>query len=74
VSGAPILSCRPSQRSIEIPANIVDVFQSDGDSHQVRRDPGSGLLLISELLVSGAAGMDDQCLGVPDIGQMRDQA
>ena len=64
--GDPLLHRRgPSQRPVEVPADVVDVFQPHRDAHQIRGDPGCCLLLVRQLLVRCATRVDDQCLASP---------
>ena len=63
------LRCR--QSLIEIPQEIVEALQSDGNADHIRADAGHDLLLIGQLLVRCAARVNHQAFGVSDIGEMR---
>ena len=63
------LRCR--QSLIEIPQEIVEALQSDGNADHIRADAGHNLLLIGQLLVRCAARVNHQAFGVSDIGEMR---
>ena len=58
---------------IEIGEDIANVLDADGEADQLGRDAGAGLLLDGELLVRGGGGMDDERLGVADVGQQREE-
>lgn len=51
--------------------DIVEVFNSDRHSNHIRSYPTPFLLGIGELLVRGGGRVNDQGLGVPDVGEMR---
>src|SRR5689334_15676148 len=54
----------------KVPDQIVEIFDADGETDEVLRDSGGELLLVGELLVGGRGRVDDQALGVSEIGQM----
>ena len=58
---------------IEIGEDVADILDADGESDQLGGHAGAGLLLDGKLLVRGGRGMDDQRLGIADIGQQRKQ-
>ncbi len=49
------------------------MLDADGQADEVGRHPGGKLLLIGQLLVRRRRRVDGQGLGVPDIGQVRDE-
>src|SRR6478672_7389082 len=70
---APLRRLDGAQRLIEIPADVDRVFNPNRNPDQVGTGSGGNLLLLAQLLVSGAGGVDDQRFGVADVGEMRDQ-
>src|SRR6202521_3242541 len=62
-----------AQRLIEVPQNILDLFDSDGQPHHVVRDAASLLLLVAQLLMRRGRRMNHQTLSVADVGQMGEQ-
>src|SRR5699024_5022437 len=51
---------RGSQRLVEIPNSVVDVFNTHRHTYQISRDTGSSQLLIRQLLGSSRARMQHQ--------------
>ena len=61
------------QRLIQIPQNVVEVFEADREADHVGLDTGGALLRGAQLLVRGRGWMDHQAAGVADVGQVRKQ-
>ena len=59
-----------AQGLVEIGLDVLDVFNSDRHTDVLRGDAGLELFLFGELGVGGGRGMDDQRLGVADVGQV----
>jgi hypothetical protein len=55
---------------LEVVDDVVDVLETQGDTDQVGGDTSLDLLLVGELLVGGSPGVDDEGLGVTDVGQV----
>src|ERR1700736_1381490 len=65
---------RNTERLAEVVGDVGDGFDADRQSHQFLPD-ARGLELSSiHLLMGGACGVNDQRLGVADIGQMADHS
>ena len=58
---------------VQIPDDVVEVFDPHREAHQVLRYAGFQLLLVAQLLVRGGGGMDDQALGIAQVRQVREQ-
>ena len=58
---------------VQIGKDVANVLDADGEAHQFGSYAGLSLLRHAELLVRGGGGMDDQRLGVADVGQMREE-
>src|SRR6185436_12799814 len=61
----------PRESLLEVPDQIVDRFNSDGEPNRPRIDTRGTKLLFVELPMRRARRMDDQAFRVADIGQMR---
>ena len=61
---------RRAQRLVEIGDDVGRGFQSNREADHVLADSGGGQLCRAHLLMGRARGMDDERLGVADIGQM----
>src|ERR1700676_4794560 len=61
------------QRLIDVPEDIIERFQSDRQPNHFRRNTGGALLFLVELAMRRRRRMDDQRLGIADIGQMRQE-
>ncbi len=61
---------RGAERLFEIGDDVLRPFEPHRQPHHVLADPGLGELLGAHLAMRGAGGMDDQRLGVADIGEM----
>ena len=59
------------QRLSQVPQDVVNVFDADGESHKVWRDAGGQLLLGRKLLVGRRGRMDGQRFGIAHVGQVR---
>src|SRR5580698_470709 len=77
---APALRCwhrSPSpahlQRLIDVPEDIIERFQSDRQPYHFRCNTGGALLFFVELAMRRRRWMNNQCLGIADIGQMRQE-
>src|ERR1700730_13883579 len=66
-------SCAGPQSLIQIPLDIVNLLQSGGRPDQVVANAGRQFFFGRQLLMRGGRRMDHQALGIPDIGQVRDQ-
>ncbi len=64
---------RGAQRVIEIPGEILDVFETDREAHRLGLDARLAQLVVGELRVRRRSRMDDQALGVADVGEMTPQ-
>jgi len=51
--------------------DVVQMLNPHRDPNHVRRHPTPFLLGIGELLVRGGGRVNDQGLGVPDVGEVR---
>jgi hypothetical protein len=63
------LSCCFVDRVVEVVDDVGDVFDADREADEVGGDAGGGLLFVGELLVGGGGGVDDERLGVADVGE-----
>src|SRR5438094_3933432 len=66
-----VVFLRSRQGLIEIPQEVIEALQPNGNADHIWAEAGRDLLLISQLLVRGAARMNHQAFGVSHIGQMR---
>src|SRR6185369_3381151 len=64
---------RRAQRLSEIVDDIRGRLDADREADQLLADPGLGELVGIHLLMGGRGGMNDQRLGIADIGEMADQ-
>ena len=62
------------QRLIDVPQDVVQGFQPDRHADHVRGDARLELFFIAHLPVGGRGRMNDQGLGIADIGQMTHEA
>lgn len=53
--------------------DVLDVFEAERDADHVGGDAAADLLLVGDLLVGGAPGVDDEGLCVADVGEVRAQ-
>jgi hypothetical protein len=49
------------------------VFEADREADEVARQAAGDALLLGHLAVRGAGGVQDQALGVADVGQVREE-
>src|SRR5689334_16678457 len=59
-----------AEAALEIPDQVIAGFDTDGEADGAGGDAGGGQLVVFELAVGGAGGMDDEALGVADVGEM----
>ncbi len=62
-----------AERLVKVGQQIVDGLDANREPDEVRRDAGRELLLVVQLRVCGAGWMNNQRLGVADIGQQREE-
>ena len=55
----------------EVVDQVIDVFQSDRQTHGAFGNAGGGKLLVRYSEMGGGGGVDDQRFGVADVGQVR---
>ena len=53
--------------------DVLDVFEPDGETHEVVGDAALALLVGGELLMGGAGGVDHERLGVADVGEVGEE-
>ena len=58
------------QRLLEVGDDVGDVLDADREADDVRAGAGGDLLLGGELAMGGRGGMNDQALGVADVGEV----
>jgi hypothetical protein len=68
VKSMPASSFYLLQRLLDIPEDVVDMFESHGQADEIRRHPCGRLLGRRQLLMRRRGRMDGQCLCVPHIG------
>ncbi len=61
-----------TQRLVEIPNQVFDVFETDRKANQLRGDTGSRLFRLRQLLVRSGGRVDDQASRVADVGEVRE--
>ena len=81
ISGQAALPCRDPAFSwlqsgadkglLEVVDDVVDVFQPERDADQVRCHSALDLLVVGDLLMRRAPWMNDECLCVANVGEMR---
>ena len=49
--------------------DVIDVLESDGEADEFGLESGLALILVGELGVGGGGGVDDEALGVADVGE-----
>src|SRR6266496_3126118 len=62
------------ERVVDIPKDIIERLQTDGDADHVGGDARLDLFLLGHLPVRGRGGMNDEGLRVADIGEMAHEA
>lgn len=73
MASSATVNCSIGQCLIDIPQNIVQRFQTNGDANHIRGNPGRALLCFAELSVGGRCGVDHQGFGIAYIGQMAEE-
>jgi hypothetical protein len=68
-----LLRGRPTQGVLEVGLDVLDVLDAHRHPHQVRAYAGALLLGFRQLLVGGGRRVDDQRLGIADVGQVTGQ-
>ena len=58
---------------IEVPEDIVDVFDANAQTDEIRADTRGSLLLIRKLAVRGAGRMNGQRLGIAQVSDVTDE-
>lgn len=58
---------------LDVGRDVINVLDADRDADEVRGDAGALELVRAQLLVRGAGRVDDQRLGVADIGEVAQQ-
>src|SRR5262249_49649353 len=66
-----VVFLRGRQGLIEIPQEIIEALQPNGNADHIRAEASRDLLLIGQLLMRCAARVNHQAFGVAHIGQMR---
>ena len=59
---------------IQIGEDVADILDANRQPHHLGRDARGSLLLRAQLLVRGRGRMDDERLGVADVGQQARRA
>src|SRR6478609_6969838 len=67
------LGVRAREPLLEIPDQVVDVLDADRKPDRAGANARRLELVLLELAMRGARGMDDQALRVADVGQVRPQ-
>src|SRR6187402_202672 len=62
---------RQGQSPVQVVNDVLGVFYSDADAHDSRKHARLEQLLLGELGVSGRRRVDDEGLGIADVGQVR---
>src|SRR5687768_5539783 len=62
-----------AKRLVEVPQQVVGVLQADREPDHLGQDASGALLGLAELLMGRAGGVDDQRLGVADVGEVREE-
>ena len=57
---------------VEVPENVVEIFEPDREPDHVGGDTGCTELLVGELLVSGGGGVQHQGLGISHVREVAD--
>ena len=65
------LLLRSLEGLVKVCRDVDKVFVANADADHVLLDAGRSLVLIAELLVRRARGVDDESLGVTDVGEVR---
>ena len=55
---------------VEVVDDVVYVFEADGGADKFGADAGGALVLFGELSVAGGGGVQDECFGVADVGEV----
>ena len=66
----PSQELHSGQRLLEVGDDVGDVLDADREADDVRTGAGGDLLLGGELAMGGRGGMNDQALGVADVGEV----
>src|SRR5690606_27576025 len=67
------LTLRDRERLIEVPQDVVDVFQTDGQTHIVGRHARQRLFFLAQLRVRRRGWMNGERTRVTDVRQVREQ-
>ncbi|KAH3668973.1 hypothetical protein OGAPHI_002728 [Ogataea philodendri] len=73
VASKNLFAIQQGERLFKVSNKVVDVLDTNTDSEKIRSDSRGLLLLIRKLFVSSGPWVDDQRLGVSNIGQVREQ-
>ena len=58
---------------VEVDEEVGEVLEADGEADEVGRDARGAPFLLGELLVRRRPGVDDEALGVADVGDEREE-
>src|SRR5581483_3553984 len=58
------------QRLIEIPPQVLDVFETDAEANKIGRNARAELLIRCQLAVGGARRVNGETFGIAHIGKM----
>ncbi len=61
------------QRLIQIPENIFDIFQANGQTNEIGADACGELFFVGKLGVGCAGGMDGERFGVAEVGDVAEE-
>ena len=61
------------ERLVDVGNNVLHLLDAYGEADEIGGDPCRNLLLRRQLLVGRGSGMNDQRLGVTDVGQVRQE-
>src|SRR6187551_239968 len=62
---------RLRERVVEVPQDVVEGFEADGEPDHLGQNARCALLVLVELPVRRRCRMDDQRFGVADVGEVR---
>ena len=69
-TSTPSLTRRNTQRLVQIPQDVLNVFNADAEADEVGRDASCDQLVFGELAVGRAGWVNGQALGVTDVGDV----
>ena len=68
------MSANSRESLFEVPEEVLRVLEANGEADGARADASGDQFVVRELAMGGAGGVDDEALGVADVGEVGEQA